>query len=38
MRSRARQRPLVGPMLPTGSPSSSEISAYEARRHPEIDE
>ena len=26
-RSRARQRPLVGPMLPTGSPSSSEISA-----------
>lgn len=26
-RSRARQRPLVGPMLPTGSPSSSDISA-----------
>ena len=26
-RSRARQRPRVGPMLPTGSPSSSEMSA-----------
>jgi SAM-dependent methyltransferase len=26
-RNRARQRPLVGPILPTGSPSSSEISA-----------
>jgi C-methyltransferase C-terminal domain len=26
-RSRARQRPLVGPMLPTGTPSSSDISA-----------
>ena len=26
-RSRARHRPLVGPMLPIGSPSSSEISA-----------
>jgi C-methyltransferase C-terminal domain/Methyltransferase domain len=26
-RSRARQRPLVGPILPTGRPSSSDISA-----------
>jgi hypothetical protein len=26
-RSRARQRPLVGPILPTGTPSSSDISA-----------